>query len=211
MFLREDPGPAPGGRAGDDGTLLPLSEQLAMARAELATLQPPSSSLTSLLAAFDAAQALRPARSVEPEAGVHDTTSPAVRWRDRLAALIRSSGRVIAAALSLPRGLTVPWTRWTAFGTLISTACVALVIWQGALLHTVPGATRAQHDAGFFLLVPSTELAHNPAAWLVQTEMPQASLALLGAPFDPTRAAEPVRTEMLVNARGDVLAVRWPR
>lgn len=211
MFLREGPGPLAGGDAGDDKTLLPLREQLALARADLVTLQPPSSSLPSLLAAFDAAQALRPAHSVGPQAGVKDKACPWVRWRDRLAALIRSSGQAVSGALAQTRGLALQCSRWTAFGTLIASAGVAVVIWQGAVLHTVQGVAQNQHDAGFFLLVPSVELAHNPAAWLVQTEIPQANLAFLGAPFDPTRAAEPVRTEMLVNARGDVLAVRWPR
>jgi hypothetical protein len=33
-------------------------------------------------------------------------------------------------------------------------------------------------------------------------------LAALGLPFDPARAAEPVRAELLMHASGDVLALR---
>jgi hypothetical protein len=43
-----------------------------------------------------------------------------------------------------------------------------------------------------------------------KSNLPQASLASLGAPFDPARAGDAVRAELLVNARGDVLAVRFP-
>jgi hypothetical protein len=38
--------------------------------------------------------------------------------------------------------------------------------------------------------------------------MPRAQLAALGLPFDPSRADESVRAELLVNAQGAVLAVR---
>jgi hypothetical protein len=45
-------------------------------------------------------------------------------------------------------------------------------------------------------------------AWLVSTELPRERLAALGLPYDPSRAAERVRAELLVHASGDVLAVR---
>jgi hypothetical protein len=46
------------------------------------------------------------------------------------------------------------------------------------------------------------------AAWIVRTELPAARLALLGLPYDPSAAAEPVRAELLLHPSGDVLAVR---
>lgn len=46
------------------------------------------------------------------------------------------------------------------------------------------------------------------AAWVVRTELPAERLALLGLPYDPGRAARPVRAELLLHASGDVLAVR---
>jgi hypothetical protein len=45
-------------------------------------------------------------------------------------------------------------------------------------------------------------------AWLVTTEMPRERLAAIGLPFDPARAAEPVRAELLMHASGDVIALR---
>jgi hypothetical protein len=45
-------------------------------------------------------------------------------------------------------------------------------------------------------------------AWLVTTELPRERLAAIGLPFDPARAAEPVRAELLMHASGDVIALR---
>ena len=45
-------------------------------------------------------------------------------------------------------------------------------------------------------------------AWLVPTELPRERLAALGLPYDPARAGERVRAEVLMHASGDVLAVR---
>jgi hypothetical protein len=45
-------------------------------------------------------------------------------------------------------------------------------------------------------------------AWLVIADLPREKLAALGLPFDPARAAEPVRAELLMHASGDVLALR---
>ena len=47
------------------------------------------------------------------------------------------------------------------------------------------------------------------AAWVVNAELPRASLASMGLPYDPARAAEPVRAELLMHPAGDVLAVRF--
>lgn len=46
------------------------------------------------------------------------------------------------------------------------------------------------------------------AAWLVSTDMPRERLAALGLPFDPARADERVKAELLMHASGEVLAVR---
>jgi hypothetical protein len=45
-------------------------------------------------------------------------------------------------------------------------------------------------------------------AWLVQAELPRERLAEYGLPFDPTRAGQAVRAELLMRANGEVLAVR---
>jgi len=48
-------------------------------------------------------------------------------------------------------------------------------------------------------------------AWVVPTELPRESLAAMGLPYDPARAGESVRAELLVHPSGDVLAVRFVR
>lgn len=60
---------------------------------------------------------------------------------------------------------------------------------------------------------------HSPAkqdpsaarAWVVAAELPAEQLARFGLPFDPARAAEPVRAELLLHSSGEVLAVRFDR
>lgn len=47
------------------------------------------------------------------------------------------------------------------------------------------------------------------SAWVVPAELPRDSLASMGLPYDPSRAGEPVRAELLVHTSGDVLAVRF--
>ena len=46
------------------------------------------------------------------------------------------------------------------------------------------------------------------AVWLQPAELPRERLALLGLPFDTARAEELVRAELMLNPRGQVLAVR---
>ena len=73
-----------------------------------------------------------------------------------------------------------------------------------------PAATTA--PSGFLPLVPQAQLAaasrQSSAAWLIAADMPRDRLAALGLPFDAARAGENVRTELLVNPAGEVLALR---
>ena len=43
---------------------------------------------------------------------------------------------------------------------------------------------------------------------VVQTELARAELAAYGLPFDPSRAAERVPVELLLDAQGEVVALR---
>jgi hypothetical protein len=69
--------------------------------------------------------------------------------------------------------------------------------------------------SGFLPVAPPerfAELWHGGAlaapAWVVRTELPRERLAAFGLPYDPARAGEPVRAELLMHPAGDVLAVR---
>ena len=137
----------------------------------------------------------------------------------RLDAQPRALAVAPAAALALPGGVRLPglsglqgaaqWftsLNWRIPGAAAASVCSVLVL----LLVFAPKPTEtAIHDFTLVPLVSEATLAANSAAWLVPTEMSQSTLAMLGAPFDPSVTGT-VRAELLVNAQGDVLAVRLP-
>jgi len=96
-------------------------------------------------------------------------------------------------------------------------ACVALLAVSAAWIvferePAQPMAARRAEPA-FVALAGADRLrqvaqAGDGQAWLVTTELPRERLAMLGLPYDPTRAGERVRAELLMQASGDVLAVR---
>jgi hypothetical protein len=57
-------------------------------------------------------------------------------------------------------------------------------------------------------LAAAHDAARDGPAWLLTAEVPQQRLAAMGLPFDPERAAESLRAELLVAGTGEVLAVR---
>lgn len=102
------------------------------------------------------------------------------------------------------------WTAWTA-GSALGGACAALlaaIFWADA-----PAASGTSLASAGFVAVAGSEDWREAAkrggtAWLVATEMPQAKLAALGLPYDPARAGDSVRAQLLIHSSGDVLAVR---
>lgn len=103
-----------------------------------------------------------------------------------------------------------------------------LVWWVGPGRSSAPRAPASGIDAGplspmprgsGFVPVASPERfaelwqggAQAAPAWVVRTELPRERLAALGLPYDPARAGEPVRAELLMHPAGDVLAVRLTR
>jgi hypothetical protein len=178
---------------GGSEPVLSLAAQLHSARAELQQLQPPTQVLPELLAAFDRLHAHVPVRATALQRLHHGLA----QWL--------ASGGVGGAGPSHGRA------RW-------ATACVLAVTVGLIVLMQPPLPTHADDparapvaaQASFLPLVPPGKMAGSPAAWLVPAELSHANLASLGAPFDPSRAGETVHAELLVNARGDVLAVRFP-
>lgn len=103
--------------------------------------------------------------------------------------------------------------RWALAGPALCASVLVACVW---LLGSAPpgesGATVAR-GSDFIVLVSADrwaayEKAGAGRAWLVPTEVPRERLALLGLPYDPAAAAEPVHAELLVHASGDVLAMR---
>ncbi|MBL8324747.1 MAG: hypothetical protein JNJ89_07275 [Rubrivivax sp.] len=73
-------------------------------------------------------------------------------------------------------------------------------------LRALAGPAESGASAGAAGAPPPAAAA---AAWVLTAEMPQQHLASLGLPYDPGRAAEPLRAELLVSGSGEVLAVRF--
>lgn len=97
-------------------------------------------------------------------------------------------------------------------------ACALLLVGSVVLmldnpLNNPPGAPQAgggERMAGFMPLVPEEDWPRgNAPAWLVNTELRRDRLVALGLPFDPARAGDSVRAELLVRPSGEVLAVRF--
>jgi len=91
----------------------------------------------------------------------------------------------------------------------------ALLACFGLLSLAPPGDDGAVVARGsdFIVLVSAErwaayQAAGSSTAWLVDADVPRERLALLGLPYDPSAAAEPVHAELLVQASGDLLAMR---
>ena len=92
-------------------------------------------------------------------------------------------------------------------------ACAAVVVLSVVLMVRSPWVQPQQQlavMAGFVPVVPQEQWpTDDTPAWLVHTELQANRLAALGLPFDPARAGDGVRAELLVRASGQVLAVRF--
>lgn len=166
----------------------PLSTLLRDAAADLAAQQPPPDLQARVLAATELARLNRRTALAAPTAA-----SPAPR--------------------AAKPGTGAPFSsRWAWSGA----AVCAVVLMGSALLMLRPPATPLVDDAvrmgGFFPLVPPERWPSEAApAWLVSTELPGERLAAMGLPYDPARAGDSVRAELLLHPSGEVLAVRFLR
>jgi len=101
-------------------------------------------------------------------------------------------------------------SRWLAgSGALLTLLALLFAL---SLLRLEP-AKPAPVSSGYLPLVSPEEWqqarADGDAVWIVPTEMPRERLALLGLPYDPARAGDNVRAEVMVHRSGQVLAVRF--
>jgi hypothetical protein len=106
---------------------------------------------------------------------------------------------------------------WAGGGLALASFALALVLLGTAPTMVDEAARRPATAATAFLPLVNAdrwpqvlrETREQGPAWVVTTEIPRESLAAMGLPYDPSRAGEPVRAELLVQASGDVLAVRF--
>jgi hypothetical protein len=184
----------PSSASADTQTLAAAFSAARQRMAHDAAWQPPEHAQASVLAAFD---------RLHPQAASADARPRTGGW---LQAWLRS-------VLQSPWGLAA--TAASIFAVSVLALNVVHVQSERAGAQIAASATQMAQNlanyassSGFVPLVSQTELAQDPAGWLVPAEMPRAQLAALGLPFDPSRADESVRAELLVNAQGAVLAVR---
>jgi len=117
-------------------------------------------------------------------------------------------------------------SRWAPWATAM--LCGALLLASTALLWRPPGSGAepghgradpgwaAQTETLGFLPAASAERwlgsgavgARPSPAWVVSAELPRERLVEFGLPFDPSRAADTVRAELLLRGNGEVMAVR---
>jgi len=128
---------------------------------------------------------------------------------------------VMAALAQSPRrgpGAPLRWARlmaWSGAGTCA--VVLAGSAWLMLRPPALPGSSGLPEAAGlagaFVPLAPPERWPQGEAApaWIVDAELPGERLAALGLPFDPSRAGEPVRAELLLHPSGEVLAVRFLR
>ena len=97
------------------------------------------------------------------------------------------------------------WSGGAAFAALLVGSAVLTL----RLPPPLPLIDDGLRQGGFVPVVPADRWPRdNAPAWLVSTELQGERLASLGLPFDPARAGQPVRAELLMHASGEVLAVR---
>jgi hypothetical protein len=120
----------------------------------------------------------------------------------------------IKAALPKARAAAEPASSWRSGWVWSGAAAFATMLLGTALLVLRPAPPLLVDDGlrfGAFVRVAPAERwpAGETQAWLVRTEMPEERLAALGLPYDPARAGESVRAELLMHPSGEVLAVRF--
>ena len=103
---------------------------------------------------------------------------------------------------------------WRAAWAWSGGAAFATVLLGSALMVLRPAPPLMVDDGlrfGAFMRIAPDERwpTGETAAWLVRTELPSERLAALGLPYDPARAGESVRAELLMHPSGEVLAVRF--
>jgi hypothetical protein len=113
-----------------------------------------------------------------------------------------------------------PWRlAWAGGGLAGVTLVLAMALLVGAPRDPRIDAPRLAAATPFLPVAGSSErwpqllreAREQGPAWVVPTELPRESLAAMGLPYDPARAGESVRAELLVHPSGDVLAVRFVR
>ncbi len=136
----------------------------------------------------------------------------ALQARVRAAALAVTPAALAAtdAPRPCPRNRARRGGPWAWSGVAVLTSVLAGAV----LLLRLPPPLPILVDDGprYGEFVPVAPAEHWPrgsaTAWLVGTELQRERLPALGLPYDPARAGDTVRAELLLHPSGEVLAVR---
>jgi len=127
-----------------------------------------------------------------------------------------ATDRAVAAAVARARRATraaARGDRWLAWPLALaaSIAVLSLVVRSLPPEAVVPDAAVIAQAAGdeFMPVVPIADIESATDALVVPARLPRTTLAQLGLPINPARAADAIDTELLVRRDGSVLAVRF--
>lgn len=104
--------------------------------------------------------------------------------------------------------------RWLAWPLALAASIAALSFVVRSLppeaVMSEPAASIARSTADEFMaVVPLADIERAGDAMVVAARLPRMTLAQLGLPVNPARAADAIDTELLVRRDGSVLAVRF--
>lgn len=128
-----------------------------------------------------------------------------------------ATDRAVAAAIvreqrSPARASRVrPGDRWLAWPLALaaSIALLSFVVRSLPPEATVAEPASLAADDEFLPVVPLADIERAQDTMVVQARLPRTTVAQLGLPINPARAADAIETELLVRRDGSVLAVRF--
>jgi len=132
-------------------------------------------------------------------------------------AVDRAIASAIARAQRHPRhaGHTGPGDRWLAWPLALAASIVALSFVvrslppEAVLADPAPDVAQQESGRDFMPVVPIADIEAAGDTVVVPARVPRMTLAQLGLPVNPARAADAIDTELLVRRDGSVLAVRF--
>jgi hypothetical protein len=122
----------------------------------------------------------------------------------------RAIAAAVARAVRNPRK-TARGDRWLAWPLALAASIAVLSFVVRSLPPEAVVAEHALRPSGdeFLPVVPIADIERAGDALVVPARLPRTTLAQLGLPINPARAADAIDTELLVRRDGSVLAVRF--
>lgn len=128
-----------------------------------------------------------------------------------------ATDRAVAAAIAHAKRTSArasrsrPGDRWLAWPLALAASIAVLSFVVRSLPPEAVTAEPAVRSSGdeFLPVVPIADIERAGDALVVPARLPRTTLAQLGLPINPARAADTIDAELLVRRDGSVLAVRF--